>query len=230
MGNDKKTGKPIDPSDFDIKPLTTQAQNEVNAAVEGWNKSTDFLINLDTTLKKRVAGDEEWLGRFRLTSGNMKNYFEAELASVFGVATLRRAIVSGGNFSDADREFVKSAITYINTAAPDLSAEDLKASLDALAVFVNGLYERTLETNDMAYDPKAAKAQAEKLEAAGFPERAEKVRAGIDRAGLFYSRFSIKPPGGNSPSVTQEQLKAAFDILYPKLKEKGLLPAGMKAN
>ena len=230
MGNDPKTGKPYDPSDFDIRPLTVQAQNAVNEAVEGWNKSTDFLINLDTTLKNRVAGDEGWKGRFRLTAGNMKNYFEGELASVFGVATLRRAIVSGGNFSDADREFVKSAITYINTAALDLSPADLDASLSALAVFVNGLYERTLETNDMGYDPEAAKAQAKKLEDFGFTSKANSIKKGIDRAGLFYSRFGIKPPGGNSPSVSQEKLKAAFDVLYPKLKAKGLLPEGMKAN
>lgn len=230
MGNDPKTGEPYDPSDFEIRALTTATQNSVNEAVEGWNKSTSFLIDLDSTLKSRVEDNDEWRNRFRLTAGNMKNYFEGELASVFGVATLRRAIVSGGNFSDADREFVKSAITYINSAAPDLSAKDLKASLDALAVFVNGLYERTLETNDMGYDPKAATAQADKLEAAGFGDKAAAIRKGVDRAGLFYSRFGIKPPGGNAPSVSQESLQSAFNVLYPKLQAKGLLPKGMKAN
>ena len=230
MGNDPKTGQPYDPSDFEIRALTVATQNSVNEAVEGWNKSTSFLIDLDSTLKSRVKDNNEWRNRFRLTADNMKNYFEGELASVFGVATLRRAIVSGGNFSDADREFVKSAITYINSAAPDLSAEDLKASLDALAVFVNGLYERTLETNDMGYDPDSAKRQADKLEAAGFGAKADKIRKGVDRGNLFYSRFGIKPPGGNSPSVSQESLQSAFNVLYPKLQAKGLLPKGMKAN
>ena len=230
MGNDPKTGQPYDPSDFEIRALTVATQNSVNEAVEGWNKSTSFLIDLDSTLKSRVKDNDEWRNRFRLTAGNMKNYFEGELASVFGVATLRRAIVSGGNFSDADREFVKSAITYINSAALDLSAEDLDASLDALAVFVNGLYERTLETNDMGYDPDSAKRQADKLEAAGFGAKADKIRKGVDRGNLFYSRFGIKPPGGNSPSVSQESLQNAFNVLYPKLQAKGLLPKGMKAN
>ena len=230
MGNDPKTGQPYDPSDFEIRALTAATQNSVNEAVEGWNKSTSFLIDLDSTLKSRVKDNNEWRNRFRGTADNMKNYFEGELASVFGVATLRRAIVSGGNFSDADREFVKSAITYINSAAPDLSAEDLKASLDALAVFVNGLYERTLETNDMGYDPDSSKRQADKLEAAGFGAKADKIRKGVDRGNLFYSRFGIKPPGGNSPSVSQESLQSAFNVLYPKLQAKGLLPKGMKAN
>ena len=232
MGKNQETGEDLDPSDFEIKPLTPQAQKAVNESVEGWNKSTDFLINLDNTLKNRTREGSGWRQSFRLTATNMKNYYEAELASVFGVATLRRAIVSGGNFSDADREFVKSAITYLNTAATltDVSPEDLQASLNALSVFVNGLYERTLETNDMSFDPAAAKAQADKLEKFGLKSKAEGIRKGIDRAELFYRRFSIKPPGGNSPTVSQADLKKAFDVLYPKMKAKGLLPEGMKAN
>jgi hypothetical protein len=232
MGKNKETGEDLDPSDFEIKPLTPQAQKAVNESVEGWNKSTDFLINLDNTLKNRTREGSGWRQSFRLTATNMKNYYEAELASVFGVATLRRAIVSGGNFSDADREFVKSAITYLNTAATltDVSPEDLQASLNALSVFVNGLYERTLETNDMSFDPTAAKAQADKLEKFGLTSKAEGIRKGIDRAELFYRRFSIKPPGGNAPTVSQAELKKAFDVLYPKMKAKGLLPEGMKAN
>lgn len=230
MGKNKETGEDLDPSDFGIAPLTNQQRTSVNEAVEGWNKSTSFLIDLDNTLKTRIKQGGEWRQAFRLTASNMKNYYEAELASVFGVATLRRAIVSGGNFSDADREFVKSAITYLNTAAPDVSPEDLQASLNALSVFVNGLYERTLETNQMGFNPEAAKAQAEKLEKFGLNSQAALIRKGVDRAELFYRRFGIKPPGGNEPSVSQGDLRKAFDVLYPKMKAKGLLPEGMKAN
>ena len=229
MGKNKETGEDLDPSEFGIAALTDQQRTSVNEAVEGWNKSTSFLLDLDTTLKTRIKQGGEWRQAFRLTATNMKNYYEAELASVFGVATLRRAIVSGGNFSDADREFVKSAITYLNTAAPDVSPEDLQASLNALSVFVNGLYERTLETNQMGFNPEAAKGQADKLEKFGLNSQAGLIRKGVDRAELFYRRFSIKPPGGNEPSVSQGELKKAFDILYPKLKAKKLLPEGMKA-
>lgn len=230
LGKDKETGEDLDPSDFGIAPLTDQQRTAVNEAVEGWNKSTSFLIDLDNTLKTRIKQGGEWRQAFRLTASNMKNYYEAELASVFGVATLRRAIVSGGNFSDADREFVKSAITYLNTAAPDVSPEDLQASLNALSVFVNGLYERTLETNQMGFNPEAAKAQADKLDKFGLKSQSALIRKGVDRAELFYRRFGIKPPGGNEPSVSQGDLKKAFDVLYPKMKAKGLLPDGMKAN
>ena len=229
MAVDPKTGEKYDPVEFGIKPLSPSAQIAVNEAHEGWSKTVDFMVNMDKTLAARVKDNDRWLGSFRATAKNMQNYFEGELSSVFGVATFRRGIVSGGNFSDADREFVKSAITYLNSAAPDLSAEDLKASLNALGVFVNNMYIRTLEANDMMYDPKNAKAFADKLEGAGMPEKAAAAREGVTRAGVFYSRFGIKPPGGSTKSsYDSTAAKDAFELLYPKLKAKGLLPDGMK--
>lgn len=223
MPIDKKTGLALDPVDFDIKSLSPGAQIAVNEANEGYNKAVDFMVNLDKTLAERVKGDQGWLGRFRLTADNMKNYYSGELASVFGVATFRRGIVSGGNFSDADREFVKQAITYINTYALDLKPEDLKASLDALAVFVNNMYVRTLESNDMTFDSKGAIAQAEKLEAAGMEDKAATIRETVERSNTFYSRFGMKPPGGNRKSYDKAATLAAFDLLYPKMKAKGFL-------
>lgn len=223
MPIDKKTGLRLDPVDFDIKSLSPSAQIAVGEANEGYNKAVEFMVNLDKTLAQRVKGDQGWAGRFRLTADNMKNYYSGELASVFGVATFRRGIVSGGNFSDADREFVKQAITYINTAAPDLSPEDLKASLDALAVFVNNMYIRTLESNDMTFDSKGALAQAEKLEAAGMEDKAATIRETVERTDTFYSRFGMKPPGGNRKSYDKAATLAAFDLLYPKMKAKGFL-------
>jgi len=228
MAIDPKSGQQYDPVEFGIKPLSPSAQIAVNEAHEGWSKTVDFMVNMDKTLAARVKDNDRWLGSFRSTAKNMQNYFEGELSSVFGVATFRRGIVSGGNFSDADREFVKSAITYLNSAAPDLSAEDLKASLNALGVFVNNMYIRTLEANDMVYDPKNAKAFADKLEGAGMPDKANAAREGVTRAGIFYSRFGIKPPGGTTQAYDPAAAKNAFELLYPKLKAKGLLPDGMK--
>jgi hypothetical protein len=223
MPIDKKTGLALDPVDFDIKSLDPSAKIAVSEANEGYNKAVEFMVNLDKTLAERVKGDQGWAGRFRLTADNMKNYYSGELASVFGVATFRRGIVSGGNFSDADREFVKQAITYINSAALDLKPEDLKASLDALAVFVNNMYVRTLESNDMTFDSKGAIAQAEKLEAAGMEDKAATIRETVERSNTFYSRFGMKPPGGNRKSYDKAATLAAFDLLYPKMKAKGFL-------
>ena len=211
-----------DPSKYNIRKLSPTAQVAVNEANEGYRTATDFLLRMSDTLQNRKKGDTTWRNRFRVTAENMQNYFEGELASVFGVATFRRGIVSGGNFSDADREFVKSAITYLNTAAPDMSAEDLQASMSALSVFINRMYVKKLEAYDMVYDPDSARSQAALLRKDGLDRKAEFVEAGINEADLFYRRFNIKPPMKSGKAESQTQVKAAMDLLYPLMEKKGL--------
>lgn len=219
-----------DPTKYKIPRLDPNGRIAVNEANEGFNSATSFLIRLDEVLEQRRKGDTGWRDRFRLTAENMQSYFEGELASIFGVATMRRAIVSGGNFSDADREFVKQAITYINTAAPDMSPEDLKASMKALSVFVNRMFVNKLESYNMVYDPASAKAQAKLLRDDGYDVPAQFVEKTVNQTELFYRRFGVKPPMDANKAESQMQLKEAFDLLYPKMKDKGLLPKGMKIN
>jgi hypothetical protein len=219
-----------DPTKYKIPKLDPNGRIAVNEANEGFNSATSFLVRLDDVLTQRINGDTGWKDRFRLTAENMQSYFEGELASIFGVATMRRAIVSGGNFSDADREFVKQAITYINTAAPDMSPEDLKASMKALSVFVNRMFVNKLESYNMVYDPASAKAQAKLLRDDGYDVPAQFVEKTVNQTELFYRRFGVKPPMDANKAESQMQLKEAFDLLYPKMKDKGLLPKGMKIN
>jgi hypothetical protein len=219
-----------DPTKYKIPRLDPNGRIAVNEANEGFNSATSFLIRLDEVLEQRIKGDTGWRDRFRLTAENMQSYFEGELASIFGVATMRRAIVSGGNFSDADREFVKQAITYINTAAPDMSPKDLKASMKALSVFVNRMFVNKLESYNMVYDPASAKAQAKLLRDDGYDTPAAFVEKTVNQTELFYRRFGVKPPMEANKADSQMELKEAFDLLYPKMKDKGLLPKGMKIN
>jgi hypothetical protein len=211
-----------EPWNYNIRELDPSAKMTVNEANEGFRTSTDFLLRMSETLEKRVKGDSTWRDRFRVTAENMQNYFEGELASVFGVATMRRGIVSGGNFSDADREFVKSAITYLNTAAVDMSAEDLKASMNALSVFVNRMFVKKLEAYDMVYDPDSAKAQAAMLRKDGYDRKAEFVENAVTESDLFFRKFNIKPPLKAGKAESQLQVKEAMDLLYPLMEKKGL--------
>ena len=202
-----KSGKSVNPARFGIAPLSTAQQNAVAETYDGWLKGTDFLIRLDDTLKARVAGNNDYTQRFRLLASDMQNYFEGELASTFGVATFRRAIVSGGNFSDADREFVKKAITYLNTAAPDLSAEDLEANTKALAVFIDNMYRKGLEGQGMVYNPEQIKKQAADLRSIGAESQAAALEATVADSEKFYARYGISP--GGRPLTTPEE-KAAL--------------------
>jgi hypothetical protein len=211
-----------EPWNYNIRELDPSAKMTVNEANEGFRTSTDFLLRMSETLEKRVKGDSTWRNRFRVTAENMQNYFEGELASVFGVATMRRGIVSGGNFSDADREFVKSAITYLNTAALDMDADDLKASMNALSVFINRMFVKKLEAYDMVYDPDSAKSQAAMLRKDGYDRKAEFVENAVTESDLFFRKFNIKPPMKSGKAESQLQVKEAMDLLYPLMEKKGL--------
>ena len=217
-----KAGNKVNPARFGIAPLSTAQQNTVAETYDGWLKGTDFLIRLDDTLKSRVAGNNDYTQRFRLLASDMQNYFEGELASTFGVATFRRAIVSGGNFSDADREFVKKAITYLNTAAPDLDASDLEANTRALAVFIDNMYRKGLEGQGMVYNPEQIKKQAADLRSIGAETQAAALEATIADSEKFYSRYGIRP-GGRALTTPEEKaaLLEARTTLWNALSKAG---------
>jgi hypothetical protein len=217
-----KAGNKVNPARFGIAPLSTAQQNTVAETYDGWLKGTDFLIRLDDTLKSRVAGNNDYTQRFRLLASDMQNYFEGELASTFGVATFRRAIVSGGNFSDADREFVKKAITYLNTAAPDLDASDLEANTRALAVFIDNMYRKGLEGQGMVYNPEQIKKQAADLRSIGAETQSAALEATVADSEKFYNRYGIRP-GGRALTTPEEKaaLLEARTTLWNALSKAG---------
>jgi hypothetical protein len=217
---DPKTGKRVDPALVaNIPKLNNEQINSVRETHTGYVSAQGFLIKMDDILRERSASGNEWKDRFRLTASNMKNYFEAELASVFGVATFRKAIVSGGNFSDADRAFVQSAITYLNTAAPDMSAEDLKSSLSALSGFINSMYMRSLESQGMRFAPESAKEQAAKLREYGAEGSADFIENNVKTTEQFYNRFGLKPTTNTNSKEFREAVDSARSTLWNALKK-----------
>ena len=220
---DPKTGKKVDPALVAGIPRIGDAQrNNIIEVNVGYGSAQGFLLKMDDILRDRKASDNDIRDRFRLTAANMKGYFEAELASVFGVATFRKAIVSGGNFSDADREFVKSAITYLNTAAADMSSEDLKSSVDALSGFINAMYQRQMEYNGMRYAPDVAAKQAVSLRQYGDASGADALDTQAKRAGEFYNRFNIKIGTSSYSPEFKASVDAARSTLWNAMKKRGV--------
>lgn len=214
---DPKTGEIVDPAvTAGIGGIDKQVKFEVSEQNKGYGSAQNFLLNMEDILRGRGEGYKE---RFRLTATNMENYFKAELASVFGVAAFRKPIVSGGNFSDADREFVKQAITYLNTAAIDMSPQDLKASLNALSFMINGLYQQNLEELGMSYNPEAAKERATALRAGGDKAGAATIEEQVKRTERFYNTFNLNQNRRIS-SIGRDQIDAARTQLQSALKMK----------
>ena len=209
---DPKTGKLLDPAlTAGIQEMPGERYTEASEQIKGYNSAQDFLLNMKSILRERegATGDraKELLQRFRVTTSNMENYFKAELASVFGVAAFRKPIVSGGNFSDADREFVRQAITYLNTAAPDMSNKDLESSLKALSFMINGLYQSQIEGLGMTYNPEAAKARAEALISGGDKVGGGTIKKQVERTDRFYKSFNLNQAPASS--ITRAEIDAA---------------------
>jgi hypothetical protein len=214
-----KDGKLMDPAELGTAGLDAAQKGEVDATYDGYLKATDFLIRMDDISKRRSEIGGEWSQRFRLLANDMENYFQGELASTFGVATFRRAIVSGGNFSDADREFVKAAITYLNTASPDMTQSDLESSTRALAVFINAMYQRGLESRNMRYAPENAKKQADAYRELGDEGGARFIEGQIKDSEVFYNRFALKPTKDTFTKQFGAEVDAARAVLWGTLSK-----------
>jgi hypothetical protein len=211
-----------EPSKYGIRPLTPQAQNEVNTLAEGWIKSSDFIIKMAETLEDRNLTGQDYTARMRIFTKDLENWATGELQQVFGVATFRRAIVSGGNFSDSDRLFVQRAITYINTLDPLDDKEVFEASTNALAKFVDNMYRKSMAGYDMKFSTKGLLAQADRLEADGFPEEAAQQRDLANVSQRFLDKFGIQDKGGKmtfDPAAVEE----ARSVLWGTLSKAGQL-------
>lgn len=218
---DPKTGKLVDPAlTAGIQEMPGERYTEASEQIKGYNSAQDFLLNMKATLRERESATgnraKELGQRFLLTASNMENYFKAELASVFGVAAFRKPIVSGGNFSDADREFVRQAITYLNTANPSMSNKDLESSLKALSFMVNGLYQSQIEGLGMTYNPEAAKARATALTSGGDKVGAGTIQKQVERTDRFYKSFNLNQ--GPASSISRAQIDAARSELQRTLR------------
>jgi hypothetical protein len=194
-----------------------QTRNDVRQLTDGWIKSTDFIINLDDTLTRREELGQDYAGRMRLFTKDLNNWAQGELGQIFGVATFRKAIVSGGNFSDSDRIFVQRAIAYINSLDPINDKEVYKAQVDALAGFIDNMYRQGLKAYDMSFSPETLDQKAAALEKEGEDEAAAHLREQADSARKFMTRFGIdyKKKGVVDPSA----IANARSILWNALPE-----------
>jgi hypothetical protein len=213
-----------EPSKLGVNGLTdAKARSDVNELADGWIKSTDFILGMDDTLSERESmSDQDYFARMRLTTKNLNNWAEAELQQIFGVATFRKAIVSGGNFSDSDRIFVQRAIAYLNSLDPINNQDVYKAQIDALAGFVDNMYRKGLNAYGMKFDPEALEAQAVDLEKDGEPEAAEFIREQSEAGKKFMSRFNIDYK--KNKVFDPEAVDAARKILW------NALPASQKVD
>jgi hypothetical protein len=188
-------------------PLSPTVRGNVQAVVEGYAEGRVFLTGL---LQAVESSDEDrvrnYLDRFLVTTSKDDLFAEGQALGQFGVAAFRRAIVSGGNFSDADREYVQKLITQINTPNPFANKDFLKAQTKKLASFIDSKFRSTLASNGVRLDLDTSEKFLKREDINGSNS------AGLDnlqKAKDYYKAFNISTTKTEKPSRPNEILDVA---------------------
>ena len=182
-------------------PIDATIKAKVDESVVGYQEGRVFLTGLlaavESTDEARV---KNYLDRFLVTTSKDDVYAEGQMLGQFGVAAFRRAIVSGGNFSDADREYVAKIITQLNTANPFANKDYLRSQTKKLAAFIDQKFRAGLNAQGVRLD-------LDKSEAFLKREGDQVGLATLDATKQFYKAYGINP---NKTTVATRDI-SSFD-------------------
>ena len=153
----------------------------------------DATMSIEDALDERL--EKGGVGLFRLLTinkGDYDAYTKGNIGEKILLASMRKAIVSGGNFSDADRTFVLEAIAAINNLDPRKREEYLKVLNQNMASMVIGLFDRKLNANGVE----------RRLDLLTPEERAAAVP---DTEKAFQQRFGMDDTGNSSAARAELQ-------------------------
>ena len=191
-------------------PIDATIKAKVDESVVGYQEGRVFLTGLlaavESTDEARV---KNYLDRFLVTTSKDDVFAEGQMLGQFGVAAFRRAIVSGGNFSDADREYVAKIITQLNTANPFANKDYLRSQTKKLAAFIDQKFRAGLNAQGVRLD-------LDKSEAFLKREGDQVGLATLDATKQFYKAYGINPnkttiATRDISSFDPEALRAAAD-------------------
>lgn len=143
----------------------------------------DATMSIENALDERLEkGGVGLFDLLTLNKGDYDAYTKGNIGEKILLASMRKAIVSGGNFSDADRTFVLEAIAAINNLDPRKREEYLKVLNQNMASMVIGLFDRKLNANGVERRLDLLTPE-EREQAVPATERAFQQRFGIDDTG-----------------------------------------------
>lgn len=186
-------------------PLTVAKQNAVNENLEGYEGGKSFLIGLKQSVE---SGDDNaiknYLNRFALTTSDPNVVIKGELSKAFGVATFRKGIVAGGNFSDADRQFVQGIITDISSASMLKGKDWFRKQTQALGEKIDEMYKDKIITNGGIIDYPTSRKYLER-------EGDKSGLAQLQKSEKFYREFNLPVPGELTQKERTERIKSAVE-------------------
>lgn len=143
----------------------------------------DATMSIENALDERLEkGGVGLFDLLTLNKGDYDAYTKGNVGEKILLASMRKAIVSGGNFSDADRTFVLEAIAAINNLDFRKREEYLKVLNKNMAGMVIGLFDRKLNANGVERRLDLLTPE-ERAQAVPETEKAFQARFGMDEMG-----------------------------------------------
>jgi hypothetical protein len=162
------------------------------SSLDGFMKAA---IATDKAIDKRLASGDQYLDRLAFTSKDFTTLATGNVAEKMLLANMRKAIVSGGNFSDQDRKFILEAVASINTLDPTKGAKYFKDLNKVMAQMAFSMY-------------------ADKLAVAGFVNRPDLT--GDDKSPMTRVRQDFEARFGTG--TARAELEALIEQQYGNAK------------
>ena len=214
--NFRPTASPIDPG----------SRSKINETLEGYSEAQTFLQELDNVVNSTDDNAvTNYLNRslWTATEAAKGTVITGDMMNQFGVAAFRRAIVSGGNFSDADREYVAKLITDINSAHIKKDKALFKAQTAALAGFIDQKYRSTLAANDMTFDIETSKKYLTREgDTAGLKQ--------LEKAEQYVKAFNVDTKNNTKPEYDNTGLPSELDRIAANFEASGTYEGDKQAK
>lgn len=200
-------------------PIADAVRANVQTVVEGYSEGRVFLSRLLEVVNSTDENEiKNYLDRFLVTTSKDDVWAEGQALGQFGVAAFRRAIVSGGNFSDADREYVQKLITEINSPNIFKDKDKMLAQTRTLAKFIDSKFRSTLAANGVRLDMNTSKEFLKREDVNGSNADALDT---LDKAEKgYYKAFGIQTAKLDKPERPNALLDAAYIDSEIKAAEK----------
>lgn len=169
--------------------------DDVKETISSLDTFMKTALDLDKSIQKRIASGDSYTERISFTAKDFSTHAAGNIAEKILLASMRKAIVSGGNFSDQDRKFVLESIASINTLDPTKRAAYFLDLNKVMAQMVNRMY-------------------ADKLSVAGFVNRADLTGDDKKPAAQMRRDFETRFNTGEASS----RLEALIEQQYGKAK------------
>jgi hypothetical protein len=119
---------------------------EITDTIGSIGSFMEGTMAIESAIDSRLEEGKGFFDRFTLTSDDYENIAKGNVGEKILLASMRKAIVSGGNFSDADRTFVLEAIASINTLDATKKEEYFKKLNQVMAGMVFKMYDGKLKS------------------------------------------------------------------------------------